>query len=152
MHVIREDRRTRMAKQKSDDSPNKAIDYQRKLPDTEFELMHAIWHADTKITTNYLMEKVGNPHNWKSPTLISFLVRLEDKGYISSVKEGKERVYSAVADEQLYMYSATYQFLDLYHNGSFISLLDTIFLAQPPTMSEVDSILNWLKQKLQSDG
>ncbi len=135
-----------MAKQKTDDSPNKAIDYLRKLPDTEFELMHAIWHADTKITTNYLMEKVGNPHNWKSPTLISFLVRLEDKGYISSIKEGKERVYSAVADEQMYMYSVTRQFLDLYHNGNFIDLLNTIFLLEKPTDAELDELVRWLKK------
>ena len=43
------------------------------------------------MTTNYLMKAIGNEKGWKAPTLISFLVRLENRGFITSCKKGKER-------------------------------------------------------------
>ena len=73
-------------------------DYTKKLPEAEFEVMNAIWNGTPPVNTAYLMEAVGKDKGWKAPTLISFLVRLQDRGYISSEKKGKERYYTPVAE------------------------------------------------------
>jgi len=64
------------------------IDYTRKLPDAEFDVMMAVWEGNPPVNTAYLMEMVGRARGWKAPTLISFLVRLEERGYITSEKKG----------------------------------------------------------------
>ncbi|MBQ3592440.1 MAG: BlaI/MecI/CopY family transcriptional regulator, partial [Clostridia bacterium] len=50
-----------------------AVDYTVQLPDTEFDVMCAVWAGELPITTGYLMQVLGTERNWKTPTLISFL-------------------------------------------------------------------------------
>ena len=102
------------------------INYSKKLPDAEFVVMAAIWAGTPPVNTAYLMDAVGRERGWKAPTLISFLVRLEERGYISSTKQGKERFYMPVAEESKYMQTITADFVEQYHGGSFVHLMDTL--------------------------
>lgn len=123
------------------------VDYTKKLPDAEFDVMNAIWNAAPPVNTAYLMEKVGNSKGWKAPTLISFLVRLEERGYISSTKHGKERFYMPEADKIMYMQAVTEDFVERYHGGSFVSLMDTLYHQKVLSEKDIDELLEWLKTK-----
>ena len=79
------------------------VDYSIQLPETEFDVMCAIWDGPCPLTTAWLMEKLGNARNWKTPTLISFLGRLEERGFIGSVKKGRERYYFPLAEKEKYL-------------------------------------------------
>ena len=123
-------------------------DYNKKLPDAEFEVMLAIWNAQTPpINTAYLMNEVGKARSWKAPTLISFLVRLEERGFISSTKKGKERYYQAVADKAEYIRVASEQFVNQYHNGSFVNMMDSLYSKKKLSEEDIDELLQWLKSK-----
>ena len=123
------------------------INYSKKLPDAEFVVMQAIWAGTPPVNTAYLMDAVGRERGWKAPTLISFLVRLEERGYISSTKQGKERFYMPVAEETKYMQTVTSEFVDQYHGGSFVRLTDTLFKDKNLSESDIDELLEWLKSK-----
>ncbi len=124
-----------------------APDYSKKLPETEFEVMLAIWNAEPPVNTAYLMEKVGRGHGWKAPTLISFLVRLEERGYITSEKKGKERFYTSSSDKSEYIHRASEDFVSKYHGGSFVSMLEVLYKDKKLTESDIDELLQWLKTK-----
>ena len=134
-----------------EDSENKSIyadvDYDIRLPDAEFEVMMAVWNGQAPMTTGYLMKAIGNVKGWKAPTLISFLVRLENRGFISSVKNGKERFYTPVANRERYLTRTTEQFVAKYHGGSFVNLLDALYHDKNFSDEEVDALLEWLKVK-----
>ena len=67
------------------------MDNIRKLPEAEFDVMVALWDCKVSpVNTAYLMENVGKQKGWKAPTLISFLSRLEERGFIHSEKKGKD--------------------------------------------------------------
>ena len=123
------------------------INYSKKLPDAEFVVMQAIWAGTPPVNTAYLMDAVGRERGWKAPTLISFLVRLEERGYISSTKQGKERFYMPVAEETKYMQTVTAEFVKQYHGGSFVRLMDTLFKDKNLSESDIDDLLEWLKSK-----
>ena len=123
------------------------IDYTKKLPDAEFDVMQAIWEGTPPLNTAYLMEKVGKGRGWKAPTLISFLVRLEDRGYITSEKQGKERYYTPVADRGTYLRFVTEQFIAQYHDGSFVRMMDALYANKKLTEEDIDELLQWLKTK-----
>ena len=125
-----------------------APDYTKKLPDAEFEVMLAIWNAEVSpVNTGYLMDAVGKARQWKAPTLISFLVRLEDRGFISSFKNGKERYYEAVADKSEYIRAASEQFIRQYHGGSFVRMMDSLYSEKKLSEEDIDELLLWLKSK-----
>lgn len=123
------------------------IDYTKKLPDAEYEVMQAIWQGEPPLNTAYLMEQVGRERGWKAPTLISFLVRLEERGYISSVKRGKERYYTPVADRDTYLRAVTEQFIAQYHDGSFVRMMDALYNEKKLSEADIDDLLQWLKTK-----
>lgn len=122
-------------------------DYSRRLPETEFEVMMAIWNADPPVNTAYLMDKVGRGHGWKAPTLISFLVRLEERGFVTSEKKGKERLYTPSSDKSEYIRMTSEEFVNRYHNGSFVSMLDSLYRHKKLSERDIDELLKWLKTK-----
>ncbi len=123
------------------------VDYQIRLPEAEFEVMTAVWKGEAPMTTHYLMEAIGNAKGWKAPTLISFLVRLEKRGYIVSEKKGKERFYTPVADRDAYLKVVTERFVNKYHDGSFVKVLDALFRDRKFSTAEVDALMEWLQAK-----
>lgn len=123
------------------------VDYSIRLPDAEYEVMDAVWSGEPPMTTAYLMQQIGGKKGWKAPTLISFLARLEERGFVASFKKGKERYYLPLADKEKYLHALTEQFVGLYHDSSFVKLMDSLFLDRKFDDREVDELLAWLKKR-----
>lgn len=136
-----------MEQNKTDDANYAKAENSARLPEAEFDVMQAVWNGEAPMTTNYLMKAIGNARGWKAPTLISFLVRLEKRGFIVSCKKGKERYYTPVAKREDYLSKVTEQFVARYHGGSFVNLLDTLYSDKDFSTDEVDALLEWLKKK-----
>ena len=124
-----------------------SVDYSIRLPDSEYEVMAAVWEGEPPMTTAYLMQQIGNKKGWKAPTLISFLTRLEERGYIASFKKGKERYYIPLANKEKYVHTVTEQFVLQYHGGSFVNFMDSLFLDRSFDDKEIDELLSWLKSR-----
>lgn len=124
-----------------------SVDYSIRLPESEFDVMTAVWEGEPPMTTAYLMQQIGAKKGWKAPTLISFLTRLEERGYIASFKKGKERYYIPLANKDRYVHSVTEQFVEQYHNGSFVNFMDSLFLNRSFDDKEIDELLGWLKSR-----
>lgn len=123
------------------------VDYSIRLPDAEYDVMAVIWSGDIPVTTAYLMEKIGKSRNWKAPTLISFLNRLEERGFIYSIKKGKERLYFPLARKEIYIRAVTADFMRKYHGDSFPHLLDSLFPEGITNEADVDALLAWLRSR-----
>lgn len=123
------------------------INYEKRLPDSEFDVMEAVWSGNGPVNTTYLMDKIGKSKGWKAPTLISFLVRLEERGFITSEKKGKERIYYANAERDVYIKHVTEWFLSTYHDNSFVNLMDSLYSNKKLSENDIDELLNWLKLK-----
>jgi len=121
------------------------VDYAIQLPDTEYDVMCAVWAGELPVTTGYLMQVLGNDRNWKTPTLISFLQRLEERGFIASLKRGRERCYFPLADKNRYLQAVTKRFMKKYHNDSFISMMDAVFPERMLNDEDIDALLDWLR-------
>ena len=123
------------------------VDYSIRLPDAEFDVMDAVWEGTPPLTTSYLMQKIGHKKGWKAPTLISFLVRLEERGFIISFKNGKERYYVPVADREEYVHTVTESFMERYHRSSFVSVLNSLYRDRGLDEKDIDELLEWLKSR-----
>lgn len=125
---------------------SESVDYSVRLPDTEFDVMQAVWKLAPPITTGMLMKEIGESRKWKTPTLISFLIRLEERGFIISYKRGKERYYIPVAEREIYVSRVTEQFAEKIHKGSVARLLDSLY-REKSLDADLDEILDWLKSR-----
>ena len=119
----------------------------KKLPDAEFEVMKTIWANEPPVTTNLLMEQLGNAKEWKLQTLVALLLRLVDRGFIRSEKTGKERTYYPLIDKEQYLEFETSNFIKRFHDRSIVSLVSTLYDGKELKGTDLDELSKWLKQR-----
>jgi len=99
----------------------------RRLPDSELEIMMIIWEANKSVTSAYVSKKLEGRKDWKITSILTFLSRLVDKGFITSTREGKINIYSAVISEQEYLESESKSFLKKLYGNSLTTFVSTLY-------------------------
>ena len=123
------------------------MDKLKKLPDAEFEVMKVVWAHEPPITTPEIMKLLGNEKNWKIQSLVSFMLRLTEKGFLRSEKHGKERTYYPLINKEEYSKFETENYAKQYHNGSFLDLVTTLYDDEALTDNDIDELLKWAKER-----
>ena len=119
----------------------------KKLPDAEFEVMKVVWANEPPITTTEIMKLLGNERNWKIQSLVSFMLRLTEKGFLYSEKHGKERTYYPLVSQEEYRKFETENYAKQYHDGSFLKLITTLYNDETLTDKDIDELLQWAKER-----
>ena len=99
----------------------------KKLSDSEFEIMKIVWNNAIPITSSTIFKIINPVTDWKMSTINTLLKRLENKGFIKSKKEGKEREYYPVVKGDEYISFETKRFLKQYHNNSLNSFFQQLY-------------------------
>ena len=119
----------------------------KRLPDAEFEVMRVIWRSDPPITTAQIMKVLEPYTNWKPQTVMTMLVRLIEKNFLTSERVGRERSYAPIVTEQEYMRAETEDFLARYRGNSIGSLVKTLYEGENLSSDDIMEIKQWLKEK-----
>jgi BlaI family penicillinase repressor len=119
----------------------------KKLPNTEFEIMKVAWANEPPITTNMVMEQLGNERKWKAPTVISLMLRMVEKGFLRTEKKGKERIYYPLVAKEDYLKFETDNFMKLYHENSFLSLVSTLYNGRQFSEHDIEELMQWVKER-----
>lgn len=77
-------------------------DTPKRLPDTELEVMKALWQAGEPLTRPELEARLAR-HHWASTTLLALLARLEAKGCVAREKQGRGYLYRAALSRRDYL-------------------------------------------------
>ena len=116
----------------------------KRLPDGEFTILKVIWQLQNPTTSAQIMEK---DNHWKPQTLLTVLARLTEKGFLESVRKGRERQYTAIISEDEYLEVETSDFLKRYSGHSMGGLVKTLFSSNSLSDSELDELRSLLDQK-----
>ena len=119
----------------------------KRLPDAEFEIMKVIWDSTPPVTTVQIMEKLESGRDWKPQTVLTMLVRLIEKGFLSSERVGRERNYTPAIPEQDYMQIETGDFMKRYSGNSMGSLVKTLYDGQNFSEEDLRELREWLEER-----
>ncbi len=119
----------------------------KKLPDAEFSIMMVVWANEPPVTTNIIMQQLGNEREWKAQTVISLMLRLVERGFIRTEKNGKERTYFPLISKEDYLKFETGDFIERFHGNSFASLVATLYDGKKIKNSDLDELAEWLKDR-----
>jgi len=119
----------------------------KKLPDAEFDIMKVVWANEPPITTNTIMQQLGNERGWKAPTTISLMLRLVERGFLRTEKNGKERTYFPLVSKEEYLKFETGNFMKQFHDNSLLNLVTTAYADDVLTDGDIDELLNWAKER-----
>ena len=118
----------------------------KRLPDGEFTILKVIWQWPNPTTSAQIMEKLGEDNHWKPQTLLTVLARLTEKGFLESVRKGRERQYTAIISEDEYLEVETSDFLKRYSGHSMGGLVKTLFSSNSLSDNELDELRSLLNQ------
>ena len=84
----------------------------RRIPDAELLVMQTVWDAPATLSIKQIIQKLQeNGSQWGTSTIRTLLDRLVKRNYLAVAKQGSERYYAVLVDEQTYLKQATSGFL-----------------------------------------
>jgi len=126
----------------------------QRLPESELDIMLALWETEKQpVPRSYFDRKLAHK-GWTVNALNSFLSRLEDKGFLQGVREGKNKYYSAVVAREDYVSREGKSILQKLYRGSVKNFLLSITEQDGLDEAEIDELqqyLNGLKERQGND-
>ena len=116
----------------------------KKLPDAEFDVMKVIWASPPPVTANVIMQKHGTEAGWKVQTAISLLLRLVERGFLRTEKNGRERSYFPLIDKEAYFKFETGNFMKQFHDNSVLKLVASMYNSKALSEADIRELTQWL--------
>lgn len=126
----------------------------KRLPDSELDVMLTIWEAKRPVTRMEIEEglrKRGNRSELAPTTILTFLTRLIDKGFLTLEKHGKTNVYTAVVPEEEYLKFESKNFLGKLYGGSAKAFLASLCGDGSINGDELAELRNFLNSTREED-
>lgn len=116
----------------------------KKLPDSEFEIMMAVWGQPGPVTSELLLERLNK--SWKKSTLLNFLTRLCDRGFLRCEKHGRINVYTPLVEREDYVRRESASFLNRVHMGSLTALVASLYDGRAVSKEDLDELEAFIKE------
>ena len=116
----------------------------KRLPDSELEIMMIIWDADEKVTSDYIMENLNK--TWRKTTVLNFLTRLCDRGFLKCHKEGRFNVYKSLVNKEDYLQKESKSFLQKVHNNSLTSLVASLYDGEHISKEDLKELKKFIEE------
>ncbi len=98
----------------------------RKLPDTEFEVMQAIWSCTSPVSRSEIEDILTDTHPMAPTTLLTLLTRLSEKGFIKIEKNGRSSQYIPLVTKQEYLADQSKRFFSKLCGGSLSTFANAL--------------------------
>jgi len=94
-----------------------------------------------------VMDQLGNERAWKAPTVISLMLRLVERGFLRTEKNGKERIYFPLVAKDDYLKFETGNFMKQYHENSFLSFINALYDGKQLSDRDIEELMKWAKER-----
>jgi len=115
----------------------------QKIPDSELEIMMIIWNGDEKVTSDYIMANLNK--TWLKTTVLNFLNRLCDRGFLKCHKEGRFNIYEALVKKDDYLQKASQTFLRKMHHNSLTSLVAALYDGESVSKEDLKELKKYIE-------
>lgn len=122
----------------------------KKLSESEFEIMQVLWRHNAPMTSNQLLEEMGDSRNWKLASLMTVLARMAEKGAVYCDRTTRTNFYTALVSEEEYKLTEGTSFLEkLFHKSArdFVAALYQGNKMSSKDIQELREYLNTLEEE-----
>lgn len=119
----------------------------KRLPDSELEIMMIIWELGKPVTRFEIEENLDKERRLSPTTILSFLSRLQEKGFLEVQKEGKNNRYIALIDRDSYMQKESKVILKKLYNNSVKNFLASLYDGDNLSEEDLHELVVYLEEK-----
>ena len=117
----------------------------KKLSEAEFEIMQVLWRNDAPMTSNQLLEEMGDNRNWKLASLMTVLARMAEKGAVYCDRTTRTNFYSALVSEEEYKLTEGTSFLEKMFNKSAKDFIASLYQGKKMSSKDIQELSDYLK-------
>lgn len=119
----------------------------KRLPDSELEIMMVIWDLDKPVTRFEIEEHMDDERKLSPTTVLSFLARLQEKGFLEVQKEGKNNRYSALVSRDAYTQKESRNILKRLYQNSAKNFLAALYDGDSLSDEELAELADYISEK-----
>lgn len=119
----------------------------KRLPDAEFSVMQGVWSCDVPVSTADLKAYLDEKKEWNMSALQTVLSRLEEKGFVKSEKNGRNRFYTPIISEEEYLVEEGRSFAERIGEKSLPKLVAAMFDNRKISDEEAEELLAFIESK-----
>ncbi|MGN0695268.1 MAG: BlaI/MecI/CopY family transcriptional regulator [Oscillospiraceae bacterium] len=119
----------------------------KRLPDAEFSVMQGVWSCDVPVSTADLKAYLDEKKEWNMSALQTVLSRLEEKGFVKSEKNGRNRFYTPIISEEEYLVEEGRSFAERIGEKSLPKLVAAMFGSRKITDEEAEELMAFIENK-----
>ena len=117
----------------------------RRLPDSELELMQIIWDLEPPLSRQDIEEKLPPDRLLAPTTVLTFLDRLREKGFLRAERRGKTNYYTPLVSRREYLARESRGVLDRLFGGS-VSAFATALVDGGVSREEIQRLQELLEE------
>jgi len=118
-----------------------------RLPDAELMIMNIVWREKGEITSAQITKMLEGQKDWTITTILTFLSRLTERGFLTVRKEGRQNFYMAVIQEAAYVESESKTFLQRLHGNSLTSLVAALYDGKAVSKADLDELKAYIDER-----
>ena len=119
----------------------------KRLPDSELEIMMIIWDLDKPVTRSEIEEHMDADRKLSPTTILSFLSRLQEKGFLDIQKSGKNNVYYPLVDRESYMQAESRSILKRIYQNSARNFIAALYDGNSLSEKELKELDDYISEK-----
>ncbi len=116
-----------------------------RLPDGELEVMQALWDCEIPASRADIEARLHTSKPIAATTLLTFLSRLTDKGYVRAEKSGRSAMYTPLVSREEYLAGQSRRFLDKLCGGK-LSVLAAALCDSGLSRDEIEELRGLLER------
>lgn len=119
----------------------------KRLPDSELEIMMIIWELDKPVTRFEIEAEMGEERKITPTTILTFLARLQEKGFLAVEKVGKNNLYSPLIDKEVYMQKESKSILTRLFQNSAKNFLAALYDGEHLTKEDLKELEAYIQER-----
>lgn len=123
----------------------------KKLPDGELELMMIIWDFEEPVSRIEIEQRMDDGKELTAGTILSYLSRLEEKGFLERKKRGKMNYYYPLVDKKLYLKETGKNILKRMFGGSLSNFATALYDGEELSSRDIEELRQFLDSKKRRD-
>lgn len=118
-----------------------------KLPDTELEIMKVVWNNPTPISTSEVKTILDKERTWNIGALQTLLNRLITRGFLEGGKDGKNKTYIPLVDENVYLAIENKSFLQRLNGNSVTKFVAALYYNNAISEKDLKELTEFIESK-----
>lgn len=124
----------------------------RRLPDSELEMMMIIWDVGRPVTRAEIEMQLPKERQLSATTILSFLSRLQEKGFVDVYREGKTNVYKAVVPKEEYLQEESRSIWKRLYQNSVGNFMTALGSGEELSEEDLDELQEFLDRERKERG